>query len=55
MVFVISRPVYNATVIFENDVVYLYRLTQEAPFTYAKLSMQENSLQDYVNAVTPSN
>lgn len=55
MVFVISCPVYNDNVIFENDVVYLYRLAQEAPFIYAKLALQENGLQNYVNTVTSLN
>ena len=57
MVFVIPCSVYNTTVIFEsaNDIVYLYRLSQEASFTYAKLSTQKNGLQDYVDAVTSLN
>ena len=44
MVLVISCAVYNVTVIFnyDSDIIYLYRLAKESPFTYAKLAMQEN-------------
>ena len=57
MSLVISCAAYNATVIFDydNDIVYLYRLAEESPFTYAKLAMQENELQDYVDAITSLN
>lgn len=43
----------NSTVIFNdpNDIVYLYRLAEEAPLTYAKLAMKDNGLQDYVDAM----
>ena len=41
----------NSSVIFDepNDIVYLYRLAEESPLTYAKLAMKENGLQDYVD------
>lgn len=57
IVLVIPCSAYNAAVTFENvnDIVYLYRLAEEAPFTYAKLAMQENGLQDYVDAITSFN
>lgn len=57
MALVISCAAYNATVIFDydNDIVYLHRLAEESPFTYAKLAMQENGLQDYVDAITSLN
>lgn len=36
----------NSSVIFDdpNDVVYLYRLAEETPLTYAKLALKENGL-----------
>lgn len=57
IVLVIPCSVYNATVTFDNvnDIVYLYRLAEETPFTYAKLTMQENGLQDYVDAIASFN
>ncbi|MCM1493664.1 MAG: hypothetical protein NC180_10615 [Muribaculaceae bacterium] len=57
VVFVIPCSIYNATVIFESadDIVYLYRLAQEAPFTYVKLAIQANGLQDYVDAINSLN
>ena len=41
----------NSSVIFDNpnDIVYLYRLSEEAPLLYAKLALKENGLQDYVD------
>ena len=43
----------NSSIIFEdpNDIVYLYRLAEEAPLLYAKLTLKENGLQDYVDAM----
>ena len=43
----------NSTVIFDdpNDIVYLYRLAEETPLTYAKLALKDNGLQDYVDAM----
>lgn len=57
IVLVIPCSVYNAVNIFGNvnDIVYLYRLAEETPFTYTKLAMQENGLQDYVDAITSFN
>ena len=34
-----------------NDIVYLYRLAEEAPLIYAKLVLKENGLQYYVDAM----
>ena len=47
----------NSAVIFNdpNDIVYLYRLAEEAPLTYAKLALKENGLQDYVDAMNEFN
>ena len=43
----------NSSVVFDapNDIVYLYRLAEEAPLLYAKLALRENGLQDYVDAM----
>ena len=43
----------NSTVFFDdpNDIVYLYRLAEDSPLTYAKLTLRENGLQDYVDAM----
>ena len=43
----------NSKVMFadQNDIVYLYRLAEETPLTYAKLAFKENGLQDYVDAM----
>ena len=45
------------SVIFDdpNDIVYLYRLAEEAPLLYAKLALKENGLQDYVDAMNKVN
>ena len=47
----------NSSVIFDNpnDIVYLYRLAEEAPLLYAKLALKENGLQDYVDAINEFN
>lgn len=47
----------NSSVIFDepNDIVYLYRLAEDTPLTYAKLAMRENGLQDYVDAMSEFN
>ena len=47
----------NSAVIFNdpNAIVYLYRLAEEAPLTYAKLALKENGLQDYVDAMNEFN
>lgn len=46
-----SRVIFNAP----NDIVYLYRLAEETPLLYAKLALQENGLQDYVDAMNEFN
>lgn len=52
-VLVISCKEFNSAVIFEepNDIVYLYRLAEDSPLTYAKLALRDNGLQDYVDAM----
>jgi len=47
----------NSSIIFAspNDVVYLYRLTEETPLTYVKLALKKNGLQDYVDAMNEFN
>lgn len=47
----------NSSVIFDNpnDIVYLYRLAEEAHLLYAKLALKENGLQDYVDAMSEFN
>lgn len=47
----------NSSVIFDDprDIVYLYRLAEDSPLTYAKLAMKDNGLQDYVDAMNEFN
>lgn len=47
----------NSSVIFDDptDIVYLYRLAEEAPLLYAKLALKANGLQDYVDAMNEFN
>lgn len=47
----------NSSVIFDNpnDIVYLYQLAENSPLTYTKLTLKENGLQDYVNAMNEFN
>lgn len=47
----------NSSVIFDdpNDIVYLYRLAEESPLTYAELALKENGLQDYVDGMNTFN
>lgn len=56
-VLVISCKEFNSAVIFEepNDIVYLYRLAEDSPLTYAKLALRDNGLQDYVDAMNEFN
>lgn len=56
-VLVIRCKECNSCVIFEepNDIVYLYRLAEETPLTYAKLALKDNGLQDYVDAMNEFN
>ena len=41
---------FNANVTLDNpdDIVYLYRLAEEQPLTYAKFALRERGLQGYV-------
>lgn len=50
---IISCKECNSSVIFLEleDIAYLYRLAQESPLLYAELSLKENGLQDYVDAM----
>lgn len=43
----------NSSIIFDepNDIVYLHRLAENSPLTYAKLALKENGLHDYVAAM----
>ncbi|MGN1157419.1 MAG: hypothetical protein ACI4TK_14680 [Agathobacter sp.] len=47
----------NSSVTFDDpdDIVYLYRLAEETPLTYAKLALKENGLQDYLDAMNEFN
>ena len=56
-ILVISCKECNSYVIFNepNDIVYLYRLAEDSPLTYAKLALRENGLQDYVDAMNEFN
>ena len=56
-VLVIRCKECNSSVIFNdpNDIVYLYRLAEDSPITYAKLALKKNGLQDYVNAMNELN
>lgn len=56
-ILVIRCKEHNASVIFydPNDIVYLYRLAEDSPLTYAKLTLKENGLQDYVDAMNEFN
>ncbi|MGN0154260.1 MAG: hypothetical protein ACI4A3_07395 [Lachnospiraceae bacterium] len=48
---------YNSFVRFlePDDIVYLYKLAEENPLTYAKLALKQNGLQDYVDAMEEFN
>lgn len=45
----INYQKYNSSVILDNpdDIVYLYRLSQNTPLPYAKSSLKTNGLQRY--------
>lgn len=47
----------NSAVLFDdpNDIVYLFRLAEDSPLTYANLALNENGLQDYVDAMNEFN
>lgn len=55
--FIINCQKYNSSVMLENpdDIVYLYRLAQDAPLLYAELSCTFNGLQEYVDAMNEFN
>ena len=38
-----------------NDIVYLYRLAQDAPLLYAELALKADGLQRYVDAMNEFN
>ena len=52
-VLVIRCKEFNATVTLESpaDIVYLYRLAEEQPLTYAKFTLRYCGLQGYVDAM----
>ena len=52
-VLVIRCKEFNSTVTLENpeDIVYLYRLAEEQPLTYAKFALSDDGLQGYVDAM----
>jgi len=52
-VLVIRCKEFNATVTLESpaDIVYLYRLAEEQPLTYAKFALQDGGLQGYVEGM----
>lgn len=56
-ILVILCKKYNSAVIFDepSDIVYLYRLAEDSPLTYAKFALQANGLQDYVDAMNRFN
>ena len=41
--------------IIPNDIVYLYRLAQDAPLLYAELALKADGLQRYVDAMNEFN
>ena len=55
--FIINCQKYNSSVILDNpdDIVYLYRLAQDAPLLYAELALKEDGLQGYVEAINEFN
>lgn len=52
-VLVIRCKEFNATVTLEypEDIIYLYRLAEEQPLTYAKFALVDNGLKGYVDAM----
>lgn len=56
-IFTIRCNEYNFSIIFNDssDVVYLYRLSKDSPFTYTKLVLKENGLEDCRNAINELN
>ena len=55
--FIINFQKYNSSVILDNpnDIVYLYRLAQDAPLLYAELALKTDGLQRYVDAMNDFN
>lgn len=52
-ILIIRCNAFNATVALENqeDIVYLYRLAEEQPITYAKFALCDGGLHGYVDAM----
>lgn len=55
--FIINCQKCNSSVILDNpdDIVYLYRLAQNAPLLYAELALKADGLQRYVDAMNEFN
>lgn len=55
--FIINCQKCNSYVILDNpaDIVYLYRLAQDAPLLYAELALKADGLQGYVDAMNEFN
>lgn len=55
--FIINCQKCNSSVILDNpdDIVYLYRLAQDAPLLYTELALKEDGLQGYVEAINEFN
>ena len=55
--FIINCQKCNSSVILDNpdDIVYLYRLAQDAPLLYAELAYIADFLQGYVDAINEFN
>ena len=55
--FIINCQKCNSSVILDNpdDIVYLYRLAQDAPLLYAELALKADGLQGYVEAMNEFN
>lgn len=55
--FIINCQKCNSSVILDNpdDIVYLYRLAQDAPLLYAELVLKTDGLQRYVDAMNDFN
>ena len=53
----ISCEKCNSSVLHDtpNDIVYLYRLTQDSPLLYAELACKPNGLQEYADAMNEFN
>lgn len=55
--FIINCQKCNSSVILDNpdDIVYLYRLAQDAPLLYAELALKADGLQGYADAMNEFN